>query len=85
MVWKTALSGTTNKKYDETTALHEFFGHARPKSIETATVKHNEEDAILFENLVWRLLGKPEKQRNGSDHSKGKIIPNYNTSLPSFR
>jgi hypothetical protein len=78
---------TTSPFYNEVTALHEFFGHGRPKSIETASTKHNQEDAILFENLVWRLLGKPEKQRNGNDHGNEprRIIPNYTTALPSFR
>jgi hypothetical protein len=80
---------TTSPKYDEATALHEFFGHGRPISIESPSTKHNQDDAILFENLVWRLLGKPEKQRNGIDHGdrvKTNIpIPNHTTTLPSFR
>jgi len=78
---------TTSPKYDEATALHEFFGHGRPVSIESPSTKHNQDDAILFENLVWRLLGKPEKQRKGDDHGPvpRKIIPNYTTALPSFR
>lgn len=76
---------TTHPFYDESKGLHEFFGHGRPLSIETATTIHNQDDAILFENLVWRLLGKPERQRNGEDHYQRKIIPNYNTALPSFR
>ncbi|MFH6991773.1 hypothetical protein [Flavobacterium sp. FlaQc-48] len=76
---------TTSNYYDEATALHEFFGHGRPVSIESPSTKHNPDDAILFENLVWRLLGKPDKQKNGKNHDKFIVIPNYTTALPSFR
>ena len=79
----------TNPKYQKTFALHEFFGHGRPLSIESPDSKHNEDDAVLFENLAWRLLGEPDKQRDGSDHgpnAKDKIkITDYKTALPSFR
>lgn len=78
---------TTSPKYDEVTALHEFFGHGRPLSIETSTYQHDEKDAILFENMVWRLLGQPGKQRNGFDHGKQprQIVPNHTTAFPTFR
>ncbi|MEL1242234.1 hypothetical protein [Flavobacterium flavipallidum] len=78
---------TSSSLYNEAIGLHEFFGHGRPSLMATATNEHNQDDAILFENLVWRLLGKPEKQRSGIDHGPKprKIIPNYTTALPSFR
>ncbi len=77
---------TTSPKYNETIALHEFFGHGRPKSIESPTAKHDQGDAIRFENLVWRLLGKPEKQNDGSKHADQRGIPMTDPqALPTFR
>lgn len=76
---------TTNKNYDEVTALHEFFGHGRPLSTETANTKHDKGDAIRFENLVWRLLGKPNNQRDGSDHGDQNGVPMTDSKdLPKF-
>ena len=84
-----AIVDPNNSSYNKITALHEFFGHGRPLSIESPNNIHNADDAILFENLVWRLLGEPHNQRNGSNHGNrvrtASKIPNYNTALPSFR
>ncbi len=82
-----SVVGTYWSSYNEVIPLHEFFGHGRPVSMETPTTPHDLGDAIRFENLVWRLLGKPENWRDGKEHNiidKSKPIENPR-GLPSFR
>jgi hypothetical protein len=79
-----SLIRTYWSSYNEVIPLHEFFGHGRPLSIETPTSLHNQDDALLFENLVWRLLGMPENQRDGHDHANEQLLKDK-SALPSFR
>ncbi|MBD0726695.1 hypothetical protein B6A10_16105 [Flavobacterium sp. L1I52] len=75
-----------NSNYNQTIALHEFFGHGRPLSIQSPGNVHDPGDAIRFENLVWRLIGEPNKQNDGRYHDDNNGVPMTDyTSLPTFR
>ena len=64
------------------TSLHEVFGHGRPLTLNR--ISHTDEDAIRFENLTWRLLGMPNKQRDGHLHGeRTKPLPSPN-ELPNY-
>jgi len=65
------------------TIFHEFFGHGRSlNSGRTKAFQH--QDAVKLENLVWRVLGSPEKQIKGRTHNKFiGDLPDYK-SLPNF-
>ena len=69
-----SILDTNHSQYDAgITSLHEIFGHGRPVSIGRLTT--SDADAIRFENLAWRVLGMPEKQRDGSDHGDRNGVP----------
>ena len=65
------------------TSLHEIFGHGRP--ISQGRLGTTDEDAIRFENMVWRLLNMPGNQRDGRNHGQRDGIPleDY-TDLPNY-
>jgi RHS repeat-associated protein len=65
----------------EITSFHEVFGHGIP-SAKKVTSAINNAHAIRTENLVRRVLNIKE-QRDGSDHSGGKI--ENHTALPSLK
>ena len=71
-----SIVGTYISNYDQVvTPLHEVFGHGRPISL--GRLSSQDEDAIRFENMVWRILKMPLKQRDGSDHgSRTTPLPN---------
>lgn len=60
---------TKGRDFNSVISLHGFFGHRRPLSIESPVNIHDSGDAVRFENLVWRLLGEPNRQNDGSKHA----------------
>ena len=80
-----SLMNRIHKHYNGAqTAFHEIFGHGRPLSLSRDSELLTHRDAIKLENLVLRVMGLSNRQRNGSTHGRfGTIIPD-NTSLPEF-
>ncbi|MDR2474368.1 MAG: hypothetical protein LBD45_00785 [Bacteroidales bacterium] len=63
--------------------LHEIIGHGRSLSVGRGDANQHE-DAILFENLLLRIMGYPHIQRTGEDH--GTKVKLFNASKkPEFR
>ena len=55
--------------------LHEVIGHGLSLSLGRGNANQHE-DAILFENLLLRIMGYDDIQRDGTDHGPKTIIPN---------
>ena len=64
-------------------AFHEVFGHGRSLSLGRGS-DNQHGDAIRLENLVLRVAGFSNIQRNGEDHGPKTKIPN-NSQLPDYR
>ncbi|MEZ7710576.1 RHS repeat-associated core domain-containing protein [Prevotella pallens] len=63
--------------------FHEVFGHGRSLSLGRGS-DNQHGDAIRLENLVLRVAGFSNIQRNGEDHGPKSKIPN-NSQLPDYR
>ena len=63
--------------------FHEVFGHGRSLSLGRGS-DNQHGDAIRLENLVLRVAGFSNIQRNGEDHGPRTKIPN-NSQLPDYR
>ena len=63
--------------------FHEVFGHGRSLSLGRGS-DNQHGDAIRLENLVLRVAGFSNIQRNGEDHGPKTKIPN-NSQLPDYR
>ena len=55
--------------------LHEIIGHGRSLSLGRGDASQHE-DAILFENLLLRVMGYGDIQRDGGDHTNSQVISN---------
>ncbi len=64
-------------------ALHEIIGHGRSLSVGRGA-ENQHEDAILFENLLLRVMGYSHIQRDGSDHGT-RVKITEPQKLPAFR
>lgn len=62
--------------------INEIIGHVRSLSLGRKINQH--EDAILFENLLLRIMGFPNIQRDGTDHD-ALIKINNPSRQPNFK
>ncbi|WP_367865792.1 hypothetical protein [Pedobacter sp. WC2423] len=61
---------------------HEVFGHGRSAVLGRLDSQHS--DAIQLENLILRVMGKGNIQRDGSNHDNNTKISNA-SAIPSYR
>lgn len=61
--------------------LHEIMGHGRQLSL---GIVNNNDDTIRFENLLLRVMGYADIQRDGTDHADSHKIKNPSNN-PSFK
>ena len=78
---KTGQYGTNQAGRAATTG-HELFGHGRSLSLGRTTTQHM--DAIRTENLILRMMGKGDLQRDGTGHAQGTKITSPSL-LPGFK
>ncbi len=64
------------------TTGHELFGHGRSLALGRSSSQHV--DAVQTENLILRVMGNGNVQRNGTGHADGSRISNP-SALPGFR
>lgn len=69
-------------KSREVTTGHELLGHGRSLSLGRLSSQHA--DAVQMENLIYRVIGLPDKQTDGTNHAdkskveNSKALPGYN-------